>query len=130
MEKIRLVVIQPHQTKIDAEFDHVIVPGVDGDLGVYAGHTPLITKIRPGILTIVDNEKKTFYAIHDGFVTIEPEVIKIACETVEKSDEIDTARAESAKDRAEKRLAGNEKDIDFRRAEAALRRAMSRLEIS
>ncbi|PID28956.1 MAG: ATP synthase F1 subunit epsilon [Candidatus Cloacimonadota bacterium] len=127
MEKIKLVVIQPQGTKIDNEFDHVIIPGIEGDLGVYVGHTPLITKIRPGILTVSDSENKVLYALHDGFVTVEPDKIKIVCETVEKYNEIDVNRAQASKERAEKRLSeGGE--IDFRRAEASLKRALVRLE--
>jgi len=71
----------------------------------------------------------TNYAIHDGFVTVESDVVKIVCDVIEEEAEIDVDRAQDAKLRAEKRLQGEKSDVDFRRAEFALKRAITRLEI-
>jgi len=129
MSNIKLEVLQPYKILIDDEYDHVIVPGIDGDFGVSPEHTAFITKIRPGILHLfkIDSEEK--YAIHDGFVTVESDTVKIVCEVIEKEDEIDNERAEKAKKRAEKRLKSSEGDIDIRRAELALKKAMVRIKI-
>jgi len=130
MSKINIQVIQPTQTKISGEYDHIIIPGIEGDFGVSSEHTPFITKIRPGILHLYKGMEITDYAIHDGFVTVENNIIKIVCETIESSSEIKTKRAESSKERAEKRLKSSSEDIDFRRAEASLKRALVRLSIT
>ncbi len=129
MAKIKLEVIQPIKTKIKGEFDHIIIPGIDGDFGISKNHTPFVTKIRTGILLLYKGEKVDKYAIHDGFVTVENNQITIVTEVIEKESEIDKARAKSAKLRAEKRLKSNEKNINFRRAEFALKRALVRLDI-
>lgn len=130
MNKLNIAIIQPHQTKLDEPCDQVVVPGVDGDFGVLPGHTAFITKVRPGILTVYKDGKKDRYAIHDGFVTVEQDAVKIVCDVIEREDEIDKARAQEARERAEKRLKSQQADIDFNRAEFALKRALTRLEIS
>jgi F-type H+-transporting ATPase subunit epsilon len=129
MDKIKVEVLQPLQIKIDAHCDHVIIPGIEGDFGIFSEHTPFITKIRPGILKLYSDEMEDRYAIHDGFVTIENNIVKIVCEVIEKDDEVDINRAEEARDRAEKRMKSAEDDIDFRRAELALKKALVRLKI-
>lgn len=130
MSKIHIKVIQPTQIRIDAEYDHIIVPGVDGDFGISFDHTPFITKIRTGVLQLFQNDKSEDFAIHDGFVSVENNVVTIICDTIEKKDEIDAARARASKERAEKRLKSNEENINFRRAEASLKKALVRLELN
>ncbi|MDA3812676.1 MAG: ATP synthase F1 subunit epsilon [Candidatus Cloacimonetes bacterium] len=130
MSKIHIKVIQPTQIRIDKEYDHVIIPGVDGDFGISFDHTPFITKIRTGVLQLFQNEMNEEYAIHDGFVTVENNVVKIVCDTIERKDEIDSARAKASKERAEKRLKSSEENINFRRAEASLKKALVRLELN
>jgi len=89
MDKIHLEVIQPTKTKINEDVDHVIIPGVEGDIGVSLDHTPLITKIRTGVLFLYNGSNIEKYAIHDGFATIENNNVKIVCEVIEKFSEID-----------------------------------------
>ena len=124
------MVIQPTKIRIDAEYDHIIVPGVDGDFGISFDHTPFITKIRTGVLQLFQNDKSEDFAIHDGFVTVENNVVTIICDTIEKKDEIDIARAKVSKERAEKRLKSSEENINFRRAEASLKKSLVRLELN
>ena len=130
MSKIHIKVIQPTMIRIDKDYDHIIIPGVDGDFGISFDHTPFITKIRTGVLQLFQNEKSEEYAIHDGFVTVENNVVKIVCDTIERKDEIDIARAKASRERAEKRLKSSEENINFRRAEASLKKALVRLELN
>ena len=130
MDKIHFEVIQPTQTKINEDVDHVIIPGVEGDIGVSLDHTPLITKIRTGVLFLYNGSNIEKYSIHDGFAAIENNSVKIVCEVIEKFSEIDEARAVAAKERAEKHLKSDAENIDFRRAEFAMRKALARLDIA
>jgi len=130
MIKIHIKVIQPNQIRIDKKYDHVIVPGVDGDFGISFDHTPFITKIRTGVLRLFQNDKCEEYAIHDGFVTVENNIVTIVCDTIERKDEIDIARAKASKERAEERLKSSKENINFRRAEASLKKALVRLELN
>ena len=128
MAKVHLEVLQPTTTKIDGDFDHVIIPGIDGDFGVYPDHTPFITQIRQGILRVFNDDTEEKYAIHDGFVTVENSKVNIVCEVIEKASEIDEKRAKAALERAEQRMKSTNENINFRRAEASLKRALARLE--
>ena len=130
MSKIHIKVIQPTQIRIDKKYDHIIVPGVDGDFGISFDHTPFITKIRTGVLQLFQNENCEEYAIHDGFVTVENNIVTIVCDTIEKKDEIDIARAKASRGRAEERLKSSKENINFRRAEASLKKALVRLELN
>lgn len=128
---VHLKIIQPTSVKIDADFDSVLVPGMEGDFEILENHAPFLTKIRPGILTAVNDKNVFRYCIHDGFVSVDNNQVIILSEAVEKDTEIDVERAKQAKERALGRLNHNvQQDIDFRRAETALKRALARLEIS
>lgn len=127
MSKISLEVIQPTKCKVKDDYDHLIIPGVDGDFGISENHTPFITKIRPGILQLFLGNKLDKYAIHDGFVTVDNNQVTIVCDVIEQKNEINLKRAESSKERAEKRLKTISGEIDFRRAEHALKRSLVRL---
>ncbi len=130
MAKINLEIIQPVKSKIVNDYDQIIVPGVDGDFGILEDHTPFITKIRPGILHLFAGNKIDKYAIHDGFVTVENNMVKIVCDVLEHHSEVNTKRADAARKRAEKRLKSNDPDVDFRRAEYALKRSLVRLSLA
>jgi len=127
MAKIELEIIRPIKKKITGQYDHVIIPGVEGDFGISEGHTPFITKIRPGIMQCYQGDKMEQYAIHDGFVTVDNDRVKVVCDVMEQDSEIDFNRAEAAKKRAEQRMKSNSKDVDYRRAEFALKRSLIRL---
>ncbi len=128
MSKIRLEVIQPTGKKIDSEFDHIVLPGVDGDFGISPDHTSLITQLRPGVAQcFINNDLNQVFAIHDGFVTVEKNHIIVLCENIEGKGEIDENRAKQALERAEQRLAQKQEGTDFRRAEYALQRAIARI---
>lgn len=129
MEKIHVEVIQPQKTVISDDYDHIIAPGVEGDFGVYFGHLPFITKLRSGVLELFTGEESLIYAIHDGYVSVENGNVTIVCETIEAGNSIDLTRAENSKKRAEQRMKGTEENVDFRRAELALKRALIRLNI-
>ena len=129
MEKIFVEIIQPKRILVSGEYDQIIIPGVEGDFGVLANHTPFITKLRPGILELISNDNSEEFATHNGYVNIQNNQVKIVCETIEKREEIDINRAKQAKERAEMRMKSNEENIDFRRAELALKRALVRLNL-
>lgn len=127
MDKIHIEIIQPTGKKCDMKIDSVILPGIDGDFEVLRGHTPFITKLRPGTIELRDGKNETSFAIHNGFVTIENNSIIVITETIESKDEIDIKRAEEAKTRAEMRISGKHGEVDYRRAEIALQKAIARI---
>lgn len=102
-----------------------------GELGVYKKHIPLTTVLAPGIVTIHnDGEEDIVAAVHSGFAEILPDKVTLLAEIAEWPDEIDKARAEAARQRAEERLAHRTEAIDIKRAEFALRKALVRIDIA
>ncbi|MCL2063232.1 MAG: ATP synthase F1 subunit epsilon [Candidatus Cloacimonetes bacterium] len=129
MSKIHIQVIMPNDKKLDDIVSRAILPGIEGDFEVLEGHTAFITKLRPGILKVYKGEVAEYFALHDGFVTVEEDKITVLSENCECKKDINLERASAAKIRAEKRIAdtGNT-GIDFRRAEIALKRAITRID--
>ncbi len=127
---IELTIVQPCGEYLHEEFEYIVAPGAEGDFGVLAEHTPFITKLRPGVLRLYkkQNQDPRVFAIHDGFVFIDSGKMKIACDGLESSVDIDKDRATRAKNRAQKHLDSNSLELDVRRAEYALRRAIARLD--
>ena len=101
----------------------------EGEIGVYKKHVPTTVIIKPGILTISKDDEIKEAALHAGFAEILEDKVTILAEIIEWPEEIDVARAEAAKQRAEERLQLKDSDTDIARAEIALQRAMARIEI-
>lgn len=100
----------------------------EGAIGVYAGHIPMTVILKPGVLTLTEEDSKKKAALHTGFAEILPDQISILAEAAEWPGEIDIARAEAARKRAEERLKEHASDTDAVRAETALLRAVARIE--
>jgi F-type H+-transporting ATPase subunit epsilon len=131
MGKINIKIIMPDKKKLDETVDLAVLPGIDGDFEVQEGHSAFITKLRSGSIRLQTDGNSEYYAIHEGFVTVENNNILILSECCETKKEIDIKRAELARIRAEKRMQTTREDsIDHRRAELALKRAIARLETS
>ena len=121
-----LEIITPDRVFYQGQASMIEFNTTEGEIGVYKDHIPLTVIIKPGVLTITSEEKKTA-ALHSGFATILQDKITILAEVIEWEDEIDINRAQAAKERAEERLRMNRENIDMARAEAALLRALARI---
>lgn len=126
-EKFKLTIVTPDREFFNDEAEMVEFNTTEGEIGVYAGHAPLTVIVKPGILTITQGENVRNAALHAGFVQILPEEITILAEIIEWPEEIDRQRAEEAKQRAEGRIAEHSANIDLDRAQAALMRAVARI---
>lgn len=127
--KFALKVMCPDRTFFEGEADMVEMNTTEGYIGVYPGHIPIATVLAPGILVIHNDGELKRAALHSGFARISPDNIMILAEVAEWPDEIDLNRAEEARVRAERRLSGTESRIDIKRAEAALKRSLTRISI-
>ena len=121
-----LEIITPDRVFYKGQASMVEFNTVEGEIGVYKDHIPYTVIIKPGVLTITSEEKKTA-ALHSGFATILQDKVTILAEVIEWEGEIDLNRAQAAKERAEDRLKKNQASMDMARAEAALLRAMARI---
>ena len=126
---LRLQIVTPDRAVIHEEVDAVEIPAADGSLGVLPGHTPLLTTLRVGQLRYRKGEEQQFMLIAFGFAEVLPDRVTILAQVAERPEEIDAARADAARMRAETRLARPGRDIDFERARIAMMKSMVRLQV-
>lgn len=131
MSKLTIEVVTPERVVYSGEATMVIARGLEGDVGILPNHMPLVTplKIAPVRIKTV-GDKETVIAVSGGFMEVRGVKVTILAETAELSEDIDVERAKAAKTRAEQRLNDKHPDLDLRRAERALQRAISRLQVT
>ncbi|MBG9787718.1 MULTISPECIES: F0F1 ATP synthase subunit epsilon [Brevibacillus] len=129
MSKMIIEIVTPERVVYSGEATMVIARGVEGELGILPNHTPLVTPLKIAPVRIKqEGDKETIIAVSGGFMEVRGQTVTILAEAAEQSDDIDTARAELAKQRAENRLNEKIPDLDVQRAEYALQRAIVRLD--
>ena len=131
-ETIELIVVTPERQLARETVVEVTIPGLEGALGVLPGHAPLMTELGIGALSCrkATSLEPISLAVVQGFAEVLADRVTVLAETAERAEEIDIARAEAAKARAEKRLASNDTNIDWDRASVALQRSLIRLQIA
>jgi F-type H+-transporting ATPase subunit epsilon len=127
---IRLEFVTPERTIAHDDVDEVVLPGEVGDFGVLPGHAPLLALLRIGPMWYRKGAEKSFAFVAGGFAEVVGDRVTVLAEVAERAEDIDLARAEAAKHRAEEVVAkpSTEKDQDL--ARVALLRAVTRLEVS
>ena len=115
-----LQIISPTRVFFDGDAEMAEMKTTEGEIGVLAGHIPLTAILTPGILRIKQADGNKEAALHDGFVKITKSKVTILAESCEWPDEID----------AERRLKSGEKSVDMMRAELALKKALTRIDIA
>lgn len=132
MGKLHLEVVTPEKVLISQEVDIVVAPGSIGEFGVLEGHVPFLTGIVPGELRYSSANQTEHFVVTTGFAEVSDNRVSVLVDAAEKTSEIDVERAQKARDRAEERLAKDRRseDLDFIRAEAALKRAMLRIRVA
>jgi F-type H+-transporting ATPase subunit epsilon len=128
--KIQLHIVSADRSLVNETVDEVEIPGADGYFGVLPGHTPLLALLGTGELWYRQGSEKAFLSVAFGFAEVQPDRVTILAQIAEKAEEIDVARAEAAKKRAEERLARATADMDFERARIALIKSLIRLQVS
>ncbi len=125
-----LKIITPDRTFYEGTATMVEMNTTEGEMGVYPRHIPMTVIIAPGVLNIYEESGEVKRAaLHAGFAEILPEQITILAEIIEWPGEIDEKRAEEARRRAEERIRTKAAGIDLVRAEAALHRALARIDV-
>lgn len=129
--KLQLEIVTPDRSLVREEVDEVQVPGAEGYLGVLPGHTPLLATLKVGELWYRVGQEKNYLAIARGFAEVLPDRVTILAQIAERAEDVDLARAEAAKRRAEERL-GNPpaQNFDFERARVALMKSLVRLQVA
>jgi F-type H+-transporting ATPase subunit epsilon len=128
--KLQLQFVSADRSLVNETVDEVEIPGVEGYFGVLPGHTPLLAVLGAGELWYRIGQETRYFALAYGFAEVQPERVTILAQIAEPAEEIDIARAEAAKQRAEERIARPTTDMDAERARIALMKSLIRLQVA
>jgi len=128
--RIQLQIVSADRALVNEMVDEVEIPGWDGYFGVLPGHTPLLAVLHVGELWYRQGQEKHYLLIAFGFAEVQPGRVTILAQGAEKAEEIDLARAEQAKKRAEERVSRPTVDMDVERARIALLKSLIRLQVA
>lgn len=129
MGKFYLEILTPGRVFYKGHIDMVIVPGIEGEVGILVNHAPVVIALKDGILKIQDANQWKEAVVHGGFIQVEHKKCIIMSDAVEWPEEIDANRALAAKERAEERLRQKLSQVEYLRSKAALARALARLKV-
>ena len=130
-EKIELEVVTPERLVLHEDVKWIEMPARDGYIGVLPGHAPLITELGIGVLTYRSNGQSHLLTVMQGYAEVLPDRVIVLAEISERAAEIDVERTRTAMQRAQAELAkAGSPDVDWQRAELALKRALVRLQVA
>ena len=128
--KLTLEIVTPERSLVTEQVDEVFLPGSQGYFGVLPGHAPLLATLQVGELWYRIGQDKHYLAIAFGFVDVRPDRVTVLAQIAERAQDIDVARAEEAKRRAEERVAARDPGMDFDRARIAMMKSLIRLQVA
>jgi F-type H+-transporting ATPase subunit epsilon len=127
---IHLEIVTIERKVYSEDVDMVIAPGSEGELGILPNHTPLLTRLNEGVLRVKRGGEEEVFAIGGGLMEVLPAKVIVLADAAERSDEIDVARAETARQRAEELIKQRPAGVELGAALAALRRSQVRLKVA
>ena len=130
MPTIRLEIVTAERVVYEEDVDIVVLPGVEGQLGILPHHAPLLTALQPGELMARKDGQETVMALSGGFAQVLGDKVIVLADAAERDEEIDEQRAQEAVRRAQEQLEHRTADLDLEQAVAAMRRAQTRLRVA
>ncbi|HTH59418.1 MAG TPA: F0F1 ATP synthase subunit epsilon [Paraburkholderia sp.] len=128
MATIKVDVVSAEESIFDGEAKFVALPGEAGELGILPGHTPLITRIRPGAVRIVaDSGEEEFVFVAGGILEVQPGAVTVLADTAIRGKDLDEAKAAEARKRAEEALQNAGSNLEYATAQAELAYAVAQL---
>src|SRR5436309_5145665 len=125
---VDIVTVEGRRFKGDADF--VVAPGAAGELGILPRHIPLLTPLKAGAVKVRNGSEEQLFFVSGGFLEVRPDEVTVLADAAERADDIDEARAEEARRRAESLLQQKLSDADHAAATTALARAEARLRLA
>lgn len=125
---LKIEIITPERVVLSDESTSIIIPAIDGKLGIWPNHAPLIAGLVPGVLEYKSNKGDVKLSVAGGFIEVSENKVSILAPAAELAVDIDEIRAQASQKRAQERIAKKEASIDLARAEASLARAIARLQ--
>jgi len=129
-KSFHLTVVSAEKEMFSGVVQHIQVSGSEGELGIFHGHTPLLTAIKPGLVRIVkqDNSEEIIY-LSGGILEVQPNDVNVMADTAVRGEELDEAQALEAKRQAEESMSKNNTDVDYALASAELAKAIAKLRV-
>jgi F-type H+-transporting ATPase subunit epsilon len=128
--QLTLEIVTPDRALTHADVDEVEIPAEEGYIGVLPGHTPLLTSLQVGEMWYRRGAERFYLAVAYGFAEIQPDRVVVLAQVAERAEDIDVARADAAKRRAESRLSKPPVEYDVDRARLSLMKSLIRLQVS
>lgn len=127
---MQIEIVSAEDTIFSGEATHVVVTGLLGELGIYPGHTQLLTALKPGPVRIIklDGEDEILY-ISGGILEVQPQLVSILADTAIRAADLDELAALETKEHAERILSDKQADIDYAKATAELAQAVAQLQV-
>jgi len=129
-DTFQLEIVTPEKMVVNEAAEEAQIPGLNGYLGILPGHAPLITELGVGVITYRAGGTTKTLSVAWGFAEVLQDKVTILAETAERPEEIDVARAQQAKERAEQLLKSNDPELDYDNAQDDLQRAETRLKVA
>ena len=130
MATMRLDIITAEQLFYSDEVSSVVAPGLAGQLGILPNHAPLLPSLKPGELKVLKEGEESNIAVSGGFLEVLQNVVTILADTAERAEDIDFERAEAAMKRAQDKVDSSDSDMDLEKAIQALKRSQARVYVS
>ena len=126
---IHVDVVSAEESVFSGLVEFVVLPGETGELGILPGHTPLLTRIKPGAvrLRLPDQEAEELFFVAGGVLEVQPNKVTVLADTAIRGKDLDEAKALDAKKNAEEAMATRSSAMDYARAQAELVEAMAQL---
>jgi F-type H+-transporting ATPase subunit epsilon len=125
--KLSLRIVTPLQ-HYEFDVDEVVLPGLEGELGVLPGHIPMFAGLKTGTLWYRQGHERHYLAVSMGFAEVLPDEVTVLAQVAERAEELDVARAEEGMRRAQEMMPGAVLEMDFERARLALLRTLQQLQ--
>jgi F-type H+-transporting ATPase subunit epsilon len=130
MATMRLDIITAEKLVYSDEVSSGVAPGSAGQLGILPNHAPLLTSLKPGELKVLKEGEESIIAVSGGFLEVLRNVVTILADTAERAEDIDFERAEAAMKRAQDKVNSSDSDMDLEKAIQALKRSQARVYVS
>jgi F-type H+-transporting ATPase subunit epsilon len=129
MSTLHIDVVSAEESIFEGEAEFVVLPGESGELGIFPQHTPMITRIRPGAVRIKPvGKSEELIFVAGGILEVQPHRVTVLADTAIRGHDLDEAKAEEARKKAEEALANRSADIDYAKAQAELAEAMAQIQ--
>lgn len=125
--KIQVDIVSAEQKIFSGTADALIISGEVGELGIFPGHTPLLTPLKPGEIILQQGDREDVFYVSGGILEVQPHLATILADTVARADELDEIAAQEAKERAESAMRDSKAQLEYAVALQELAQAMAQL---